>query len=125
MPTGARGEGYIDDGENRVEVLFTNRALMEAERATGKTVMQIARALESDGLGITDVAHLLAVGMEHARREARRLGRHGGRGFNVNDALDLMDRVGWATCTAVVMEALSAVLQYGTGTGDESSADPS
>lgn len=113
LARGARGEGVLEVDGERVEVLFTNRALMEAEQATGKTVLELARAAASEKLGIGDVAKLLAVGMENARRaQARRDGKPGGRTKNVNDALDIMDKLGFATVTACVMEGLSAVLSW-------------
>lgn len=110
---GARGEGFVTVGGERIEVLFTNRALMEAEQATGKTVLELARAATNERLGIGDVAKLLAIGMENARRaQARRDGTPGGRTRNVNDALDIMDKVGFSTVTACVMGGLAAVLSY-------------
>lgn len=106
--TGARGEGYLDlDGETYV-VLFTNRALADAERATGKTVMQLMAAVQNNLIGMGDIAHLLAIGLEYARREHR--SRAGS--YNVNDAWRLLDQLGFATVAAVVLEALAAVMSY-------------
>ena len=108
MATGARGEGYLElDGETYV-VLFTNRSLADAERATGKTVVQMANASQTGSLGIGDVAHMLAVGLEWGRRE----GRQQGGTYNINDAWRLLDQLGYAACAEVVLSALADVLAY-------------
>lgn len=106
MATGARGEAYLElDGETYV-ILFTNRALADAERATGKSVTQLAG--QAEALGIGDVAHLLAVGLEWGRRE----GRQSNPGYNANDAWRLLDQLGFAVCLEAVLTALAAVLVY-------------
>lgn len=111
MATGARGEGYLElDGETYA-ILFTNRALADAERATGKSVMQLMSAAQANAIGINDVVHLLAVGLEYARRE----GRTRPTGYNANDAWRLLDQLGFATVAAVVLEALAAVMSYRPG----------
>ncbi len=109
MATGARGEATIvlSDTEQRA-VLFTNRALADAERMTGKTVLQLVTAAGRGELGMADTAALLLVGMENARRDAK----VGGRSFIIGDAYDVMDQVGFAECARAVMEALAAVVAY-------------
>ena len=108
MPTGARGEGYLElDGETYV-ILFTNRAIADAERATGKSILQLVNASQNDALGVGDLAHLLAVGLEWGRRE----GRQQGGAYNINDAWRLLDGLGFAVCLEVVLTALATVLAY-------------
>ena len=69
MATGARGEGIIelkDENGNvteTVSVLFTNRALAEAENATGKSTLQLLNAATMQLMGVGEVAQLLAGGM--------------------------------------------------------------
>ncbi len=108
MP-GARGEGILKlaGGQERA-VLFTNRALADAERLTGKSVLQLLAATQGMQLGMSDTAVLLQVGMEHARREAR----PSGKAITLADAYEVMDQVGFAPVARVVMEALAAVLSY-------------
>ena len=67
MTTGARGDVSIQDGEREVRLLYTNRALANAERALGKSVIAVAQAFGTGGCGIYDVAQLLLAGMEAAR----------------------------------------------------------
>ena len=108
MATGARGEGYLElDGE-QYPVLFTLRALADAERLTGKTVLQLMAAAQSNSMGVGDLAQLLAVGMEYARRENS--GR--GKAYNANDAWRLLDELGFGPVAVVVFEALAAVMSY-------------
>lgn len=107
MP-GARGEGVIRNGESEYRILFTNRALAEAESATGKSIITIAQGFTVGATGIGDVAHLLATGMEAARRDAKA----GGRTITLMDAYRVMDEVGFTSVARVVMEAVAAVMQY-------------
>lgn len=107
--TGARGEAVIEvPGREPVTILFTNRALADAERATGKSVLELAQGAGDGRLGVGDIARLLHVGMESARRDART----GGRSYSVNDAFSILDAVGFAAVSAAVMEAIAAVLSY-------------
>lgn len=111
---GARGEAKIelrdDNGEitETVVVLFTNRALAEAEQATGKSVMQLLSAAVRSDMSVCDIAQLLAVGMEAARREART----GSRALTLNDAYRVMDHVGWKRVASAILPALTAVFAY-------------
>lgn len=114
--TGARGEGRLQTPSGvEVVVLFTNRALAEAERATGKSVLQLADAGRGTGLGIGDLANLLAIGMEFARREAGT----GGPRITLGNAYSILDEVGFVKVAQVVLEALATVLSYGAGESDE------
>lgn len=108
MATGARGEGLLTvDGETYA-VLFTLRALADAERATGKTVMQLMTMAQAGAFGVGDLAQLLTIGLEYARRE----GRTRAAGFNLNDAWRLLDQLGFTPVATVVIEALTAVMTY-------------
>ena len=118
MPTGARGEGRLEVDGEVYEVLFTNRALAEVEKRTGKTMMQYAEGLQAGAVGIQDVAQLLTVGLEAARRESKA----GGKRYTADDVWRIMDTLGFATVAAVVMEAMAAVLAY-SGEGEESPPD--
>lgn len=114
MVTGARGEGIIElldeDGNvtESIPVLFTNRALAEAESATGKPVLQLLTAATAQLMGVGEVAQLLAVGMEAARKEART----GSRVYTVNDAYRVMDHVGWKNVASVVYLAMTQAFAY-------------
>lgn len=63
-PVGARGEAIIRSGDAEYRILFTNRALAEAEIAIGKSIIVIARGFVNGATGIGDTAQLLAVGLE-------------------------------------------------------------
>ena len=108
MATGARGEGVLVLEGEQHRVLFTLRALADAERATGKTALQLMAASTSGGLGVGDVAALLAVGLAAARRE--HLG--GAGGHNLNDAWRLLDNLGFSAVAAVVVEAMTVVMTF-------------
>jgi hypothetical protein len=107
---GARGETTLRVGETEYRLLYTNRAIAEAEAALGKSIIAVAREP-----GIADVGQLLAAGMEAARREAKT----GGRAYTVNDAYHVMDEVGFATAAKAVLEAVAAVLSYSSAEESE------
>ena len=125
---GARGEGTLTTADgDEVRVLYTNRALAEAEQAMGKSVLAVAQGFADGDSGIGDMAALLQAGMEAARHD----GREGGRRVAVNDAFEVMDAVGFAGVATVVMEAVSDVLSYDPasseselGSSNNEDADP-
>jgi len=112
MPTpdkkGARGEAIVQAEDREVRVLFTNRALAEAESAMGKSVIGVAQGFADGASGISELAHLLRAGMEAARRD----GREGGRALTLNDAYAVLDEAGFAAVAEPVMLAIANVLAY-------------
>ena len=116
----ARGEGVIQAGDREVQVLFTNRALAEAEDAMGKGIIGVADGFSSGQTGIRDVAYLLRAGMEAARREAR----DGRRPITMVDAYAVLDDAGFSAVTMVVMTAVADVLGYSANGENEEAVDP-
>jgi hypothetical protein len=114
--TGARGEATIAAGDREVRVLYTSRALVDAERQLGRPIQAVAQGFVEGSSGYTEIAHLLRVGMEAARRDAR----SGGRPVTFEDALDVLDLAGFADVANAVMTAVAEALSYGT----EETADP-
>lgn len=113
---GARGERIIQAGEQEIRILFTNRALADAEKSMGKSVFGVARGLINGQSGIGDIASLLQAGMQAARRDA------GEKPFAVSldRAFAVLDEVGVTAVASAVMEAMAAVLSY----TPEGGADP-
>lgn len=107
MP-GARGETILETDSRSVRLLFTNRALAEAEGTMGKSVIGVAQGFASGESGITELGHLLRAGMEAARRDAR----EGGRPITLREAYDVLDEAGFAGAAEAVFTAISAVLSY-------------
>lgn len=105
---GARGEGTIQAGDREVSVLFTNRALADAEKAIGRGIIGVAQGFQDGRSGVGDVAHLLQAGMEAARRDERR----GGRSVTIQDAYEVLDKAGFTAVANAVMLAVAAVLEY-------------
>ena len=108
IDVGARGERTLTVGEKAHTILLTNRALAEAERALGKSVMQVARDGISERVSITDIAKLLQVGLDAARRDQGLPGR----AMPPDDAWGILDVLGFGTVAGAVLEALSDVLFY-------------
>lgn len=107
MATGARGEGIIEANGREIRVLFTNRALAEAEAQMGKSVIGVAQGFVDGQSGITELAHLLRAGMLAARRDAGER-----RATTMVEAYKVLDSAGFAAVAAVVMESVAAVLGY-------------
>lgn len=109
----ARFEGTLEvkdtKGKTReIRVLFTNRALAEAEQAMGKGVIGVAKGFATGETGMVEIAYLLKAGMEHARRDAKEHGRP----VSLNDAYEVLDDAGFSRVAQVVMESVAAVLSY-------------
>ena len=118
---GARGEVTIVAGDKQYRILFTNRALADAERATGKTILQLVRGAAESTLGVEDTAKLLWVGMEAARRDARM----GGRAYTLSDAWDVLDNIGFVKAATDAINAIAEVISWSPSDPDtESSENP-
>lgn len=105
----ARSEKIINTGDSEIRILFTNRALADAEDQLGKSIIALANGFAEGSSGVNDIANLLRVGMEASRRDAL----SGGKPVTIDDAYELMDEVGFAQVTTVVMTAIAEVLSYG------------
>jgi hypothetical protein len=104
----ARSETTIFTDDNEVKLLYTNRALANAEKLMGKSVIQVAQGFADGESGITEMAMLLQAGMAEYKRDAR----VGGKPITVEDAYDVMDSVGFTEVAQVVMEAIAEVLVF-------------
>ena len=105
---GARGEALLElDGE-AYPILYTNRALAQAEKAIGKPMLQLLSRLETSTLSIADTAQLLAIGMEFGRRDAK----SGPRMLTIDDAWRVMDALGFTTVLTAVLGAVADVLSF-------------
>lgn len=108
MATGARGEGFLTIDGEQVPVLFTNRALAEAEGILGKTVTELLQGAMERNLGMQDTAQLLRIGLEQARQD------RGGRlnSYTMREVWRILDKLGFAAVAVVVLEAIAAVLGF-------------
>jgi len=113
----ARGERTIQAGGREIRLLFTNRALLSAEKQLGKGILGVLSGFMSGESGITELVALLRAGMEAARQDAR----VGSRSVSNDDALEVIDEIGLTAAMGPVMEGVAAVVSY---SGDEPEADP-
>lgn len=97
-------------------MLFTNRAIVSAEKQLGKGIIQVLNEFAAGG-SYTDLVALLRAGMEAARLDSR----SGGKPVSNDDVLDVLDEIGFAAAVEPVMVALAAVVSYGA---EESEPDP-
>ena len=119
MTKGARGEAILSIDGREYPILFTNRALAEAEQRTGKTITALASTAGQGLLGIGETAALLVTGLEAARKD-RGLP---GRATQMQDAYSLLDAAGFGNVAAAVYEAIAAVLGYDPDKGAPDDAD--
>ena len=120
---GARGESIIHVNGHEVNLLFTNRALLSAEKQLGKGILGILDGFMSNTSGYTELVALLRAGMEAARIDTR----SSGKPVSNNDAIDLIDEIGFAAALTPVMEAVAIVISYSPDQEDEiaeRSSDP-
>ena len=113
--TGARGEAFLQAGDESYPILFTNRAIFRAERVISKPVLQITSALSEQTLSMGDLVRMLLIGLEEGRRDAR----EGNRPYALNDAWDILDAVGFRAALVAVFEALAQVLSYSQEAGEQ------
>lgn len=119
MTTRGQATITVEDSENGI--LFNNRALAQAEKLMGKSVIGVADGFSKGTTGINDIAMLLQAGLEAYRRENRLKGR----GVTSRDAFDLMDRAGFTACATAVMSAVAEALGYDPNDADsEEEEDP-
>lgn len=115
MIRGARGERTVEVDGEVFRVLFTNRALAEAEEELGRGILAFLQEFTDGNGGVKDVAIVLKAGLEAARRDAR----EGGKPVSIVKAYDAMDAIGFTTAARMVAEAISDVLSYSTDAGEE------
>lgn len=118
--SGARGERFLEAGGQRYAVLFTNRALAEAERGLDKPVIGLLTAAQGGNLSIGDVAKLLQIGIEHGRRDAQA----GGPQVTISEIWAIMDELGFSAVTQAVLGAIADVLSYGAAPTEGKSPPP-
>ena len=121
MPIGgARGDATLEVDGTVYTILFTNRALADAERATGKAITALLRDATLGALGMGDLANLLHVGLEASRREERR----GGRSYTMSDAWEILDGLGMTKVATAIYEAVAAVIGYESEEGADDDDGP-
>ena len=104
----ARGESVIHVKDREVYLLFTIRALLSAEKQLGKSIPDVLKGFVTNTLSYTDLVALLRSGMESARMDART----GSRPISNNDAINVIEEMGYMAVTPVVMEAVATVMSY-------------
>lgn len=102
------GSRVIHHGDEEIQILFSNRAIADAERIMGKGIIGVLRGFNSGDAGVSEVAALLQAGIEAARR----FYRLGGKRITLNDAFNLMDEIGFTALAPVVFEAIGEVISY-------------
>jgi hypothetical protein len=104
-----RQERTLTDADGKeTRILFTMRALGEAEKVVGKPIMGILDDLVQNKGSIEDIAGLLRAGMEAARRDAKQPGRV----VSMIDAYEVMEACGFTQTVSMVGEAIAGVISY-------------
>lgn len=87
-------------------LLFSNRALADAEKMLGKSIPSIFKTIEN--VGFNDIAVMFFVGMDAAKRYYRLPGKR----YSMNDTFQLMDEIGFIAITPIIAKAVGDVIQY-------------
>jgi len=106
--TGEIGATSLNIGKKEIPLLFSNRAIAEAERIISKGIIGILNGFSQGQTGIFEVVVLLETGMEAARRYHR----VGGKRITREDAYATLDEVGFTNAAGPIFEAIGAVLAY-------------
>jgi len=115
----ARGEGTLNVNGREVSILFTNRALISAEKQVGKGILGILQGFAEGSSGMGELVALLRTGMEAARQDVRKSGKPASN----DDALAIIDEIGFTAVVGPVMEAVAEVISY-TSQAEDKVDDP-
>jgi hypothetical protein len=107
-------EVVIQGETQEYRVLYTNRALLNVETWTGKSIIQIVRGFVDGKSGVNEIARLLQAGMDAARKDGG-----GGKQVTLDAALDALDDIGTINALNQLQDAVGGVLNR-----DESEPDP-
>lgn len=102
------GTKVIQNGDAEILLLYSNRAIADAERLMGKGIIGVLNGFETGQSGVNEIAALLAAGMEAARRYYRL----GGKRVTLNQAFEIMDQIGFTVAMANVFEAVGEVIAF-------------
>lgn len=104
----ARGESIIQVSDDKeIAVLFTNRALAEAENKLGESVTTTAGKLASGDVSMSTLVELLRCGMQAARRDEGVSSR-----VTISEAYEVVDEVGFTRVLEQVVSAMTGCLSY-------------
>jgi hypothetical protein len=117
--TGARGEVQLTVPQGPVRLLFTNRALAQAETTSGLSIMKIVTAMSEKDVSQNLLAALLQAGMQAARREAGQPGA-----VSLDEAWVVIEALGYRAVLVPVVEAVAAVFSWGAEETDSPPAEP-
>ena len=118
--SGARGEHVFLTEGGEVPILFTNRALANAEAQLGRGLIAVLNEQLTRRGSLSDVLVLLRAGMEAARLDAKL----DGKPVTMAQADALLDEVGLPEASAAVIGAVTDVISYRRPEGSEEPADP-
>jgi flagellar capping protein FliD len=99
-------EVLIQGETTEYRVLYTNRALLNVETWTGKSIIQIVRGFLDGKSGVNEIARLLQAGMDAARKDAGT----GNKQVTLEDALDALDDIGTINALNQLQDAVGGVL---------------
>jgi len=103
------GQKTIITSDREIELLYSNRAIANAERVMEKGIIGVLNGFQDGGSGIFEVAVLLQAGMEAARRYHR----SGGKRVTMDDAYEILDKYGFTIIASNVFEAIGEVIAKG------------
>lgn len=118
-----RGEAFIElDGEQQVGMLFTIRAISQAEKKIGTGILALIAETQAGTVGMEAVATLLQCGVMAYRNE------NGGKSkqATLEYAYDVIGAAGYSHAVEVIFEAIADALSYDSrsASGEEKREGP-
>lgn len=107
-------EILIQGDTQEYRVLYTNRALLNVETWTGKSIIQIVRGFVDGKSGVNEIARLLQAGMDAARKDAG----SGGKQVTLDEALLALDDIGTIGALNQLQDAVRGVLNKDDGSDE-------
>ena len=98
-------EVIIQGETQEYRVLYTNRALLNVETWTGKSIMEIVAGYVSGKTGVNDIARMMQAGMDAARKDGG-----SGKQVTLDDALAALDDIGTVNAATEIADAVKGVL---------------
>lgn len=112
---GARGERIIHLEGREVTVLYTNRALVGAEKRLGRGIVTVMEGFSNGSSGLFEAITLLHVGMEASRVDSK----SSYKPVTMDDAYEVVDEIGFTATIVPVVEAIADVISYSNGAAND------
>ena len=107
-------------GDNEYTLLYNFAALADAEKRTGRKIMDLCNDAMAGSLSVTELAKMFMAGLEAGRKNSGRLGKP----IREDRAFQLMGKAGFAATATWVYDGIAEVLGYDPDEDADDSENP-